>query len=99
MKRGVWAIVAAAALAAAVQGCSLMDYCPMHMAMRALTQGGKPDKAAPDAPPQQMVCPVMGGKIDRKVFADHKGTRVYFCCPGCIETFKKDPEEYIAKLK
>jgi len=23
---------------------------------------------------------------------------VYFCCPGCEEKFKAEPEKYIAKL-
>jgi YHS domain-containing protein len=41
----------------------------------------------------------MGGKIDRKVYADHGGKRVYFCCPGCIGTFRGDPEKYLAKLR
>jgi YHS domain-containing protein len=41
----------------------------------------------------------MGGKIDRKVFADHEGKRVYFCCPGCIEEFGKDPARYIRQLR
>jgi YHS domain-containing protein len=46
----------------------------------------------------QATCPVMGGKIDKKVFADYDGKRVYFCCPGCIETFKKDPAKYLKVL-
>jgi YHS domain-containing protein len=24
---------------------------------------------------------------------------VYFCCPGCIETFKKDPAKYLKKMQ
>ncbi len=47
----------------------------------------------------QANCPVMGGEINKKVFADHNGKRVYFCCPGCIETFKKDPDKYLKKLE
>ncbi len=42
----------------------------------------------------QATCPVMGGTIDKKVYTDHKGKRVYFCCSGCIDVFKKDPEKY-----
>ena len=44
-------------------------------------------------------CPVMGNPIDKKVFADHDGKRVYFCCPMCIDKFKKDPEGYIKKME
>jgi YHS domain-containing protein len=47
----------------------------------------------------QKTCPVMGGSIDKKVFSDYKGTRVYFCCPSCKAEFKKDPEKYIRKLE
>ncbi len=56
--------------------------------------------AAPAAPAKitQKTCPIMGRKIDPKLFADHKGRRVYFCCKMCIGKFEKDPEEYIKKL-
>jgi YHS domain-containing protein len=47
----------------------------------------------------QTTCPVMGGAIDKKVYADYKGKRVYFCCAGCIETFNKNPEKYLKKMK
>lgn len=50
------------------------------------------------APVPQSTCPVMGGKIDKTIFADYKGQRVYFCCSGCIEPFKKEPEKYLKKL-
>ena len=28
----------------------------------------------------QMTCPVEGGKIDKSVYVDYQGKRVYFCC-------------------
>jgi YHS domain-containing protein len=46
----------------------------------------------------QTSCPVMGGKIDPKIYTDYKGERIYFCCTGCLEEFKKDPEKYMKKL-
>ncbi len=46
----------------------------------------------------QSKCPVLGGKIDQKVYADYQGKRVYFCCSGCIREFKKDPEKYLKKM-
>ena len=57
----------------------------------------KADAPAP-AEVAQTTCPVMGGKIDRKVFADHEGKRVYFCCPACVAQFKKEPAKYLKKL-
>lgn len=56
--------------------------------------------AAPSAfaKPQE-TCPVMGGKIDKTIYADHAGERVYFCCAGCIAGFKADPAKFVAKAK
>lgn len=47
----------------------------------------------------QTNCPVMGGKIDKKVYSDYDGKRVYFCCTGCIKQFKKEPDKYLKKLE
>ena len=47
----------------------------------------------------QTACPVMGGKVDQKIYADYKGERIYFCCTGCLEEFKKDPEKYLKKME
>jgi YHS domain-containing protein len=47
----------------------------------------------------QKKCPVMGGTINKDVYADYEGKRVYFCCESCISTFKKDPAKYVKKLE
>lgn len=47
----------------------------------------------------QTFCPVMGGPIDKKLYADYKGMRVYFCCEGCIYQFKRTPSMYIKTSK
>ena len=60
-----------------------------------LVMGGAPNAFAK---PQE-ICPVMGGKIDKKVYADHAGERVYFCCAGCIGTFEAEPAKFIALAK
>jgi len=31
-------------------------------------------------------------------FADYQDKRVYFCCPGCVQTFQKDPEKYLKRI-
>lgn len=46
----------------------------------------------------QTTCPIMGNPINKDVFVDHGGKRVYFCCAGCEETFNQDPEKYLKKL-
>ena len=47
----------------------------------------------------QKNCPVMGGEINKELYVDYMGKRIYFCCTGCPETFKKEPEKYLKKLK
>jgi len=47
----------------------------------------------------QTTCPVMGGKINKDLYVDHEGKRVYLCCRGCIDVVKKDPQKYIKKLE
>ena len=49
--------------------------------------------------PNQETCPVMGKKINKEVFTDYKGKRVYFCCEGCIEKFKKSADEHMKKFE
>ena len=47
----------------------------------------------------QTTCPVLGGNIDKNVYTDYKGKRIYFCCKGCDAEFKKDPGKYMKKLE
>ncbi len=64
--------------------------------MMSMTGGDSDDEVA--AGGEQKICPVMGGVIDKSVFTEYKGKKVYFCCPGCIDMFKADPEKYLGKL-
>ena len=65
---------------------------------------GEPAVDAPaaevvDAVENQQYCPVMDGmEIDRSIYVDHDGKRVYFCCAGCVAAFEADPEKYMEKL-
>jgi YHS domain-containing protein len=62
-------------------------------------QGTAAAESVSEAPAvAQARCPVMGGSIDRAIYADYEGRRVYFCCTGCIAAFEKDPAMYLAKL-
>jgi len=65
----------------------------------------KPQPAAPEetqevsvAAVEQKICPVVAGPIDKNIYTDYKGKRVYFCCQGCKVEFEKDPEKYVPKL-
>jgi Cu(I)/Ag(I) efflux system membrane fusion protein len=50
-------------------------------------------------PKLQTLCPVMGGEINKEVFADYHGLRIYFCCAGCDSTFREDPEKYLKQME
>ncbi len=47
------------------------------------------------------ICPVTGEKIEEKLKAtyEYEGKVYNFCCPVCIEEFKKDPQKYIKKIE
>ncbi len=47
----------------------------------------------------QTKCPVMGNAINKEVYTDYKGHRIFFCCKGCVGTFMQDPEAHLAKMK
>ncbi|MHC4122647.1 MAG: YHS domain-containing protein [Planctomycetota bacterium] len=47
---------------------------------------------------EQKTCPVMGNPINKNLYTEYKGKKVYFCCPGCKPKFEADPEKYVTKL-
>ncbi|MGA2507499.1 MAG: heavy metal-binding domain-containing protein [Chitinispirillaceae bacterium] len=47
----------------------------------------------------QTTCPVTGDPINKTLFVDYKGKRIYVCCENCINPLKKNPEKYIKKLE
>ena len=46
----------------------------------------------------QVTCPVTGEPIDGKTSIEYKGEKVSFCCPGCVDKFKADPDKYKTAL-
>ncbi len=48
---------------------------------------------------KQTLCPVLGQPVDKGVYTDYKGKRVYFCCSMCVAEFKKHPDEMIKKME
>ncbi|OGJ87305.1 MAG: hypothetical protein A2268_01840 [Candidatus Raymondbacteria bacterium RifOxyA12_full_50_37] len=46
----------------------------------------------------QRTCPIMGGPINKKMFVDYKGKRIYVCCARCLPDVKKNPEKAIKTL-
>lgn len=46
------------------------------------------------------ICPVLGEPIDEaaKTTYEYEGKIYNFCCVGCIDEFKKEPQKYIDKV-
>ena len=85
----------AVALAVAVSGCcGVCSGCPIHRLLF-----GSKKAAVTQAPGPQTTCPVMGGKIDRKLFVDYEGKRIYVCCNDCVPKVKQDPAKYVKQLE
>lgn len=47
----------------------------------------------------QTTCPVLREAINKSLYVDFQGKRIYVCCGSCIEEVKKDPGKYIKKLE
>jgi cytochrome c oxidase subunit 2 len=45
------------------------------------------------------ICPVLHEPASKEFSYTYEGKAYYFCCPMCIEEFKKDPRKYISKIK
>jgi YHS domain-containing protein len=47
------------------------------------------------------ICPVTGQNIDEtsKVTYEYEGKIYNFCCSGCLDEFKKNPDKYIKKVQ
>jgi YHS domain-containing protein len=86
----VTAVTAALALAAGAATAPKAEPAPAAAGQTAPAGEGKGMKGD--------TCPVLGGKIDRSISCDYKGTRYYFCCVGCQGKFKAAPENYIQKM-
>lgn len=46
---------------------------------------------------QTVIDPVCGMRVDpcrTDLFADHNGSRFYFCAEGCRKAFEQNPEKY-----
>ncbi len=47
----------------------------------------------------QTACQITGVKINKDLYVDYKGKRIYVCCKMCLPEVEKDPATYIAKLE
>ena len=48
----------------------------------------------------QTSCPVMkGNPVNKSLYVDAEGYRIYVCCGGCIASVKADPAKYVEQMK
>ena len=47
----------------------------------------------------QTTCPIMDSPINEDIYSDYQGKRIYFCCAGCDDKFKAEPEKYIKQME
>ncbi|MCJ7555124.1 MAG: YHS domain-containing protein [Ignavibacteriaceae bacterium] len=56
-------------------------------------------KGTVSAKPWNEVCPVMGNEVDPEVpTLEFEGKAYGFCCSGCDDKFRNDPEKYSKNL-
>jgi YHS domain-containing protein len=98
-------VVAVAVIGIGLTGCKKKEQPPAmpktmsmeDMQKQEASTAKEAQKAAAEI--EQTTCPVLdGNKIDKNVFVEYKGKKVYFCCADCKAKFEADPEKYIAKL-
>ncbi|MBF0244099.1 MAG: hypothetical protein HQL31_02340 [Planctomycetes bacterium] len=82
-----------------ITGAALLLLPARLMAEDAHMSHGKTEKEKSESVAgTQKLCPIMGGKVNPKVFVEHRGQKVYFCCPGCSGKFLEDPEAHFEKM-
>lgn len=48
----------------------------------------------------QTTCPVMkGSPVNKSLYVDAEGYRIYVCCRGCLGAIEAAPAKYIAQLQ
>ena len=100
--KGLMLVLVIAAAALALGGCRKKEPAasPEAPSMETMHEHAEEAKGTVEAAAgEQTMCPIMdGNKIDKNVFVEYKGKKVYFCCPECKGKFEADPEKYISKL-
>jgi YHS domain-containing protein len=81
-----------------VYGCKKSEPEPAEPAVPTAKQAAEDTASQVVQAVEQTECPVMSGAINKALFTEYKGKKVYFCCDGCKEKFEEAPEQYIAKL-
>ena len=67
-----------------------------------LSACGKPATDAWAAGFANKVCPVEGGAVvtdDPALVVEYQGRKIGFCCAGCPQKFRRDPEVFMEKMR
>ncbi len=66
------------------------------------TEGGATAEPVAFKKDGKLWCPVMDTEVESVEkavgYQDVDGVRYYFCCAGCPEPFKEDPNKYVSKF-
>lgn len=85
-----------------LNGCKKSEPAPAETSTKAMQaeKAAVAEDAAEEvvAAVEQTTCPVMGGAVNKAIFTEYKGKKVYFCCEPCKEKFEEAPEQFVAKL-
>lgn len=105
MYKYIWLILGATFFLAVIQGNSSAMMCTSQHSEHQYAQASKDSVTHATKKPvvnvDNKVCPVSGEKIDERLKAtyEYEGKVYNFCCPACIEEFKKEPAKYIKKIE
>jgi mannitol-specific phosphotransferase system IIBC component len=72
---------------------------PTTPAKDTTAKAARATKATPAAKKAQEMCPVMNSEINKKLFVDKDGKRIYMCCPACKEKIETDFDKYAKQLE
>ena len=101
MKKSIYLIILGLAVFSSV---AFAMSCGADMSYEGHDKAPQAESAAVDA--GNKICPVSGEQIDKDVGEGFKPSPTYeyegkiynFCCAGCIDEFKKEPQKYIDKV-
>jgi len=70
-------------------------------AVKAAAQEATPEATLENTEVINKICPIMGGEVgkDTAYKVEYEGKVIGFCCAGCVDKFKENPEEYLKKLE
>ena len=81
-----------------LNGCKKSEPSTTQSSNQQMAQTGTPTTPDNTTTVEQTICPVMGEPINKDIYVEFLGKKVYFCCEDCQEKFMEDPEKYLDKL-